>query len=205
MGRCHYIVGSGKQLPYERPPLSKAVLLGQRVADQCAINDKDFYRDQGIDIRVDTVTAIDGEQHHVVLSNQNARTPQATDCHRRRAAAIRTVRMARRSARAARYRRFAFDRGRTASEAAYCCDWSRLHQIVDAAFESFSSPKLSVTLTPSAVSSAGPHPYVNQRAKRDTRLVPVSISQNARKCGRPFGDQHRSALSLVFQPRQCGY
>ncbi len=61
MGRCHYIVGSEKQLPYERPPLSKAVLLGQRVADQCAINDKDFYRDQGIDIRVDTVTAIDGE------------------------------------------------------------------------------------------------------------------------------------------------
>jgi 3-phenylpropionate/trans-cinnamate dioxygenase ferredoxin reductase subunit len=45
------LVGSENQLPYERPPLSKAVLLGQRLADQCTIYDTAFYRDQGVDSR----------------------------------------------------------------------------------------------------------------------------------------------------------
>ena len=65
------LVGSEKPLPYERPPLSKAVLLGQRLADQCTIYDKSFYRNHGIDIRVDTaVTAIDSKHNRVVLSSQ---------------------------------------------------------------------------------------------------------------------------------------
>lgn len=63
------LVGNERELPYERPPLSKAVLLGQRGADQCAVYDEDFYRDQGINIRVDTaVTAINRTGHNVVLS-----------------------------------------------------------------------------------------------------------------------------------------
>src|SRR5260370_32160765 len=64
------LLGNEALLPYERPPLSKAVLLGQRTTDQCTIYDQAFYRDHRIDVHVDTaVTAIDRAEHKVVLSD----------------------------------------------------------------------------------------------------------------------------------------
>lgn len=64
------LLGNEAMLPYERPPLSKAVLLGQRTADQCTIYDKAFYRDHRIDVHVDTaVTAINREERKVVLAD----------------------------------------------------------------------------------------------------------------------------------------
>lgn len=56
--------------PYERPPLSKSVLLGQKTTAQCTIYDEAFYRDQRIDLRIDApVAAIDRVGRKVVLAS----------------------------------------------------------------------------------------------------------------------------------------
>ena len=57
------LLGDEGLLPYERPPLSKSVLLGQKTTEQCAIYDSSFYRDHRFDLRFDaTVTAIQRAQ-----------------------------------------------------------------------------------------------------------------------------------------------
>ena len=62
------LLGNEGLAPYDRPPLSKAVLLGQKSAAQCALYDDAFYRDNRIDLRVDApVTAIDRVERRVVL------------------------------------------------------------------------------------------------------------------------------------------
>jgi 3-phenylpropionate/trans-cinnamate dioxygenase ferredoxin reductase component len=62
------LLGNEGIAPYDRPPLSKAVLLGQKSAAQCALYDDAFYRDNRIDLRVDApVTAIDRVERRVVL------------------------------------------------------------------------------------------------------------------------------------------
>jgi 3-phenylpropionate/trans-cinnamate dioxygenase ferredoxin reductase component len=62
------LLGNEGIAPYDRPPLSKAVLLGQRSAEQCALYDEAFYRDNRIDLRVDApVTAIDRAERRVLL------------------------------------------------------------------------------------------------------------------------------------------
>jgi 3-phenylpropionate/trans-cinnamate dioxygenase ferredoxin reductase component len=59
--------------PYERPPLSKAVLLGQKTAAQCALYDDAFYRDQRIDLRVSAaVASIDRAARKVWLAGGEA-------------------------------------------------------------------------------------------------------------------------------------
>ncbi|RDK00842.1 NAD(P)/FAD-dependent oxidoreductase [Paraburkholderia lacunae] len=63
------LLGDEGLLPYERPPLSKSVLLGQKTVGQCAIYDKTFFRDQRVDVRVDaSVTAIDRAGRKVILA-----------------------------------------------------------------------------------------------------------------------------------------
>lgn len=63
------LLGDEGLLPYERPPLSKSVLLGQKTTEQCAIYDNGFYRDHRIDLRIDAaVTAIDRAQRKVLLA-----------------------------------------------------------------------------------------------------------------------------------------
>nr|WP_244746093.1 FAD-dependent oxidoreductase [Paraburkholderia terricola] len=67
------LLGDEGRLPYERPPLSKSVLLGQKAAAQCAIYDEAFYREQRIEVRVDVpVAAIDCAQRKVVLASGEA-------------------------------------------------------------------------------------------------------------------------------------
>lgn len=57
-------------LPYERPPLSKAVLLGERGPEQGAIHAEAFYREQRVDLRRDCqASAIDRAAHTVSLAN----------------------------------------------------------------------------------------------------------------------------------------
>ena len=49
--------------PYERPPLSKELLLGQTAADEIYVNEPDFYADNNIDIHLNTrVEAVDLRQ-----------------------------------------------------------------------------------------------------------------------------------------------
>lgn len=64
------LLGNEGLLPYERPPLSKSVLLGQKTVGQCAIYDNTFFRAQRIDVRVDApVTAIDRAERKVMLAD----------------------------------------------------------------------------------------------------------------------------------------
>jgi 3-phenylpropionate/trans-cinnamate dioxygenase ferredoxin reductase component len=67
------LLGDEGLLPYERPPLSKAVLLGQKTAAQCALYDEAFYRDQRIDVRMHAaVTTIDRVSRKVRLGDGEA-------------------------------------------------------------------------------------------------------------------------------------
>jgi 3-phenylpropionate/trans-cinnamate dioxygenase ferredoxin reductase component len=62
------LLGNEGIAPYDRPPLSKAVLLGERTTAQCAFYDDAFYSDQRIDLRVDAgVRQIDRGARKVVL------------------------------------------------------------------------------------------------------------------------------------------
>ncbi|QCP49349.1 pyridine nucleotide-disulfide oxidoreductase [Trinickia violacea] len=64
------LLGDEGLAPYERPPLSKSVLLGQKTTAQCTIYDEAFYRDQRIDLRIEApVSTIDRAGRRVVLAN----------------------------------------------------------------------------------------------------------------------------------------
>src|ERR1700709_361360 len=66
------LLGNEGVAPYDRPPLSKAVLLGQKTTAQCALYDDAFYRDQRIDLRLNAnVTRIDRATREVVLEDGN--------------------------------------------------------------------------------------------------------------------------------------
>ena len=64
------LLGNEGVAPYDRPPLSKAVLLGQKTTAQCALYDETFYTGQRIDLRVDAgVQQIDRASRKVVLND----------------------------------------------------------------------------------------------------------------------------------------
>src|SRR6516162_3277345 len=48
------IVGDEKHLPYQRPPLSKAYLLGETTIDRLQFRPERFYADNGIELRLST-------------------------------------------------------------------------------------------------------------------------------------------------------
>ena len=54
------LVGAEKVPPYQRPPLSKAYLLGKMAQERLYLRPTEFYADHQIDLQLDTrVTAID--------------------------------------------------------------------------------------------------------------------------------------------------
>jgi len=64
------LLGNERVAPYDRPPLSKQVLLGERTTAQCALYDDAFYREHRIDLRIDAnVQQIDRGSRKVVLQN----------------------------------------------------------------------------------------------------------------------------------------
>jgi 3-phenylpropionate/trans-cinnamate dioxygenase ferredoxin reductase component len=64
------LIGNEKRLPYERPPLSKGVLLGECDAAQCEIYGEAFYREHEIDVIVGSpVMRIDRERQVVCLAD----------------------------------------------------------------------------------------------------------------------------------------
>ncbi|HXZ09453.1 MAG TPA: FAD-dependent oxidoreductase, partial [Paraburkholderia sp.] len=72
------LLGDEGVAPYDRPPLSKAVLLGQKTTPECALYDEAFYREQNIDLRPDAaVRHIDRASRQVVLQSG-----QSVDYHR---------------------------------------------------------------------------------------------------------------------------
>ncbi|MFD7157906.1 NAD(P)/FAD-dependent oxidoreductase [Kribbella sp. NPDC059898] len=64
------LIGSEKSLPYERPPLSKDVLLGKADTGAAQLHDQQWYDDHSIDLRLGTTaTAIDPAAHTVTLDD----------------------------------------------------------------------------------------------------------------------------------------
>jgi len=63
------LVGAEPHLPYERPPLSKALLTGERTAAQCALRAPASYAAEGITHFVSKVDAIDAEAREITLAD----------------------------------------------------------------------------------------------------------------------------------------
>ncbi|MBO0708586.1 MAG: FAD-dependent oxidoreductase [Candidatus Dormibacteraeota bacterium] len=60
------LVGDERELPYERPPLSKEYLMGKSEREKVFLHDDSWYRDHDIDLRLATrVTSIDRSRHLV--------------------------------------------------------------------------------------------------------------------------------------------
>ncbi len=69
------LLGNEGLAPYDRPPLSKSVLLREKPASDCALYDDAFYRDNAIDIRVNAgAIEIDRGSRQVGIQNGNALT-----------------------------------------------------------------------------------------------------------------------------------
>ena len=67
------LVGGERHLPYERPPLSKALLTGERDPASCALRPQEAYAAERITHIVERVVAIDAPARGpVVLLPQNA-------------------------------------------------------------------------------------------------------------------------------------
>ncbi|WP_187489216.1 FAD-dependent oxidoreductase, partial [Duffyella gerundensis] len=62
------LIGAEAHLPYERPPLSKGVLTGERSAAQCRLRDPDAWMADGIEPVVGTVERIDPHVREVSVS-----------------------------------------------------------------------------------------------------------------------------------------
>ncbi|NYD41100.1 NAD(P)/FAD-dependent oxidoreductase [Nocardioides panaciterrulae] len=60
------LLGEERHLPYERPPLSKGLLLGTEEVQSIFVHDQEWYADQQVDLRVGTsVTALDLDRGRV--------------------------------------------------------------------------------------------------------------------------------------------
>jgi NADPH-dependent 2,4-dienoyl-CoA reductase/sulfur reductase-like enzyme len=64
------LVGAEPERPYERPPLSKGLLLGKDTRDSVFVHDGNWYPEHDVDLRTGVaVTAIDRERRQVRLSD----------------------------------------------------------------------------------------------------------------------------------------
>lgn len=66
------LIGDEPGLPYQRPPLSKAYLLGKIQANNLLFRPADFYTTQRIELLHDQATAIDRQNRRVVLASGEA-------------------------------------------------------------------------------------------------------------------------------------
>ncbi|NIB42516.1 FAD-dependent oxidoreductase [Pseudomaricurvus alkylphenolicus] len=64
------LIGEEPDIPYERPPLSKGVLMGTESPESSSIFDRDFYREKNIDLLTSTsVQAIDVDHQRVDMGS----------------------------------------------------------------------------------------------------------------------------------------
>src|SRR4051812_9924657 len=69
------LVAAEDRLPYERPPLSKAVLKGEDEMETAFTHDKDWYAEQHVELRLGTpATSLDTEQHLLTLQGGDVLT-----------------------------------------------------------------------------------------------------------------------------------
>jgi 3-phenylpropionate/trans-cinnamate dioxygenase ferredoxin reductase subunit len=65
------LIGAERHRPYQRPPLSKDVLLGKGDLDDAYVESEEWYAEHGVDLRVHSaVTAIDPEGHTVTVDDE---------------------------------------------------------------------------------------------------------------------------------------
>ena len=63
------LFGEEQELPYERPPLSKGILLGKEAREKAFVHAADWYGEHNVDLRAGvTVTAIDHRAHTVTFT-----------------------------------------------------------------------------------------------------------------------------------------
>ena len=62
------LIGDEPHAPYERPPLSKALLRGEVELASAHVHATDFYEQHDIEVITDVVTAIDPAAHRLRLS-----------------------------------------------------------------------------------------------------------------------------------------
>lgn len=66
------LIGAETHLPYHRPPLSKAVMSGEKTPEQIWLRPEAMYEKQGITLLLGTtVASLDPENHSVILSDGN--------------------------------------------------------------------------------------------------------------------------------------
>jgi 3-phenylpropionate/trans-cinnamate dioxygenase ferredoxin reductase subunit len=64
------LVGDEPELPYERPPLSKEYLVGDRTAEKLALRPEAFWSQRSIELRLgETIVAVDAAGHEVQLAS----------------------------------------------------------------------------------------------------------------------------------------
>src|SRR5438067_2438599 len=64
------IVSADTAVPYERPPLSKGFLAGKDSEDAIRINSEAFYREHGIEIKLDCeVSSVNTSQRRLILKS----------------------------------------------------------------------------------------------------------------------------------------
>ena len=64
------LIGAEDELPYERPPLSKGVLIGKDRVGVTQLHDRQWYEDNSIELRLGTTaTALDPSAHTVTLDD----------------------------------------------------------------------------------------------------------------------------------------
>lgn len=64
------LVAEENRLPYERPPLSKAVLKGEDEMETAFTHDRDWYFEQGVELRLgNPATSLDAEQRVLTLAD----------------------------------------------------------------------------------------------------------------------------------------
>src|SRR5215469_6044946 len=64
------LIGAEAELPYERPPLSKEYLLGERPEEKLFLRPAAFYEEQGVELRLGTrADALDVRAREVVLAD----------------------------------------------------------------------------------------------------------------------------------------
>ena len=64
------LIGAETVPPYQRPPLSKAYLLGEMAEERLYLRPAEFYADQNITLRLDTkVTGVDAQARTIALSD----------------------------------------------------------------------------------------------------------------------------------------
>jgi 3-phenylpropionate/trans-cinnamate dioxygenase ferredoxin reductase component len=63
------LIGAEPQLPYERPPLTKGILLGREPAEQAYVHDESWYSQHRIELRLGVAaTGVDRSAHEVRLA-----------------------------------------------------------------------------------------------------------------------------------------